>query len=136
MASHREMQRLAADTDAVRSMASYLLKIADADWTAWEVDFLENMSERTSVEPITIRQREILCNLHENAKSFAKIDGFSVATLLRECWLARMDLSEDDEEFVERLKAKNEVSLKRRPLFRLLHCAREIGLIDKFIKVA
>lgn len=135
MASHIEMQRLAVDPAAVRSLANYLLKINESGWTAWEVEFLENMATRSSPEPISSRQREILCELRDDAKTYANIDGFSVKTLLRECWLARMDMSEDDEQFVDQLKQNDVSVLKRRPLFRLLHCAREVGLIDRFVNV-
>ena len=93
------------------------------------------MATRSNPEPLSIRQREILFELRDDAKTYEKIDGFSVKTLMRDCWLARMDLSEDDEEFIDHLKQKDETALKRRPLFRLLHCARQVGLIDRFVNV-
>ena len=135
MASHIEMQRLAADTAGIRSLASYLLTVNAVGWTDWELEFLGSMATRADPEPISIRQREVLFELRDDAKTYAKIDGFSVATLMRDCWLARMDLSEVDEEFIDHLKKKNETALKRRPLFRLLHCARQVGLIDRFVNV-
>ena len=135
MASHIEMQRLAADTVGIRSLASYLLTVDEVGWTEWELEFLGGMAARTDPEPISIRQREILFELRDDAKTYAKIDGFSVKMLMRNCWLARMDLSEEDEAFIDNLKQKDETALKRRPLFRLLHCARQVGLIDRFVNV-
>ncbi len=135
MASHIEMQRLADDPAGVRSLASYLLTVNEVGWTDWEVEFLGSMATRSNPEPLSIRQREILFELRDDAKTYEKIDGFSVKTLMRDCWLARMDLSEDDEEFIDHLKQKDETALKRRPLFRLLHCARQVGLIDRFVNV-
>ena len=129
------MQRLADDPAGVRSLASYLLTVNEVGWTDWEVEFLGSMATRSNPEPLSIRQREILFELRDDAKTYEKIDGFSVKTLMRDCWLARMDLSEDDEEFIDHLKQKDETALKRRPLFRLLHCARQVGLIDRFVNV-
>ena len=136
MASHIEMQRLAGDPAAVRTLAQHLLGQPDANWTDWEVDFLDNMASRAGSDPLTMRQREVLVELRDNARSHRQIEGLSVAGLVHQCWLARMDLEEDDEAFIVALKSANTAVLKRRPLLRLLHCARQLGLIDGFVAVA
>lgn len=135
MASHIEMQRLANDPAAVRALAQLLLGQGDANWTDWEVDFLDSMASRAGCDPLTIRQREVLVELRDNARSYRQIEGLSVAGLVRECWLARMDLEEDDEAFIAALKSADTAVLKRRPLLRLLHCARQLGIIDGFVAV-
>jgi hypothetical protein len=135
MASHIEMQRIAADPVAVRSLADYLLLLHDAGWTEWETDFLHNMSKHKGPEPISMRQREVLLQLRDDAKLYSKFDSFSIAVLIKNCWQARYDLSEGNEEFIARLREAGATALKRRALMRLLSCSRDLGLIDRFVAV-
>ena len=135
MSSYFEMQKLAQNPAAVVTLASFLLKLPDVGWTEWEADFLESMAARDTAQAITTRQREKLIQLRDDAKNFSKFDGLSVANLVRDCWIARLDLSEDDEAFIDNLKTKATTSLKKRPLMRLLKCARELGLVTRFVAV-
>jgi len=135
MASHIDMQRLAHDAAAVRALARSLLSLAGAEWTDWEHEFLDNMALHDGPEPLSQRQREVLVELRDNARSHARIDGFSVAHLIRDCWLARTDLLEEDEAFIDGLKRSGATSLKRRQLFRLLRCAKELGIIDRPVRL-
>ena len=135
MASHIEMKKLADSPAAVNALAASLLNMADVDWTEWEIDFLEGKTRFCGPDPLTTRQREMLFELRDNARSYTTFEGFSVASLLRECWLNRLDLSEDDEDFIVRLYAQGTTTLKRRPLFKLLRCARELDLIPGFVDV-
>ena len=86
-------------------------------------------------QAISTRQREKLVELKEDATSYSKFDGLSVASLVRDCWIARLDLSDVDEAFIDDLKDKRTVSLKKRPLMRLLRCARQLDLINGFVAV-
>jgi hypothetical protein len=43
MANYREINALSKAPDKVRSTAQFLLTLSDAEWTDWELDFLENM---------------------------------------------------------------------------------------------
>lgn len=135
MASHKEMKRLADDAAAVRNLATALLNHPDADWTDWEIDFLENMARFEGPEPISTRQREVLFELRDSSRHYSSVDGLSVANLVRDCWIARLDLSEDDELFISDLKSKSVVTLKRRQLLRLLHCSRELQLIHHYVAI-
>ena len=135
MSSYLEMQKLARNPAAVVTLASFLLKLPDVGWTEWEADFLENMAARDTAQTITTRQREKLIELRDDAKNYTKFDGLSVANLVRDCWIARLDLSEDDEAFVDALKSSSTTSLKKRPLMRLLRCARELDLVGRFVAV-
>jgi hypothetical protein len=111
-----EMHKVATNAGAVSSLASYLLYLNDANWTDWEIDFLGNMSGWTGLEPITSRQREKLFELRDDATNYSTLKGYSVANLLRGCWLAHLDLDEDDPEFIVRLYEQRVTSLKRRPI--------------------
>jgi hypothetical protein len=133
MASHIEMKRLADNPGEAGRLATFLLTLPDAEWTAWEINFLEGLVDRTSKEPLSLRQCEKLFELKDAGVSFRVYDGFSVATLLRQSHEARFDLDDDDDiEFLERLKAEQPASLKRRPLTRLVRCARQLDIIHDY----
>jgi len=129
------MKKLAQNPAAVTSLATFLLALPDAGWTEWEADFLASMAHRDHAQAISTRQREKLVELKEDATSYSKFDGLSVASLVRDCWIARLDLSDVDEAFIDDLKDKRTVSLKKRPLMRLLRCARQLDLINGFVAV-
>jgi hypothetical protein len=130
MASYTQMSRTAADPAAVQGMASFLLTVADADWSDWEVDFLEHMREHEGPEPISMRQREVLFELNDKARNYRDYRGLSVRHLIRECWLARADLDEDGEAFINKLNGARPTGLKRAALYRLVRCARQLGVVD------
>lgn len=134
MATHIEMQRLGTDPVAVRNLARHLLRMRDVQWTDWELDFLDHMASHDG-DALTIRQREVLVQLRDNARSYTIVEGLSVPKLIRDCWLARADLEDDDEVFVTNLATRGAMALKRRPLQRLLRCSRELGIIDAYINL-
>ena len=133
MSSYADMHKLAQNTAAVSSLATFLLALPDAGWSEWEANFLDDMAARA--DALTTRQVEKLVELRDDAKSYTKFDGLSVASLVRDCWIGRRDLSEDDEAFIDALKQGAATSLKRRPLMRLLRCARELGLIHRYVDI-
>lgn len=136
MTSHREMKTLAENPEAIRSFARQLIALAAADpqveWTDWEVDFLESMATRESVESLTMRQREVLADLRNSTGRHSKVDGFNVRTLIERCWLEREYLADDDDQrFIDDLKTSGQQSVTRRQLGRLLGCCREIGVLEQ-----
>jgi hypothetical protein len=135
MASYIEMHKLAQNPAAVASLASFLIKLPDIDWTEWEINFLADLANRDGTEALSTRQSEKLVELRDDAKSYTKFDGFSVGGLVRNCWIARDELDEDDEAFIDRLKQDAVTSLKKRPLMTLLRCARQLGLIDGYVNI-
>lgn len=129
MASHRQMKALADDLGAVNALASSLLKMPDAGWTDWEVDFLEHMARIDGEAPLSMRQREILSELRDKSRSYTTVGGprgIRVTRLIAQCWEARADLSEEDEAFVARLFTAHTTALQVAPLARLIRCARQI----------
>jgi hypothetical protein len=132
MASYLEMQKLAQNPATAPLLASYLRRLDTVQWTDWELDFLESMAARTNPEPISTRQREVLVELRDDAVSHTTTrDGQNVRALILRCWQARLDLEEDDETFIDELYRSGTISLKRRPLGRLLGCARQLNWIDR-----
>lgn len=130
MTDYREINDLAKDVSRARSIAKYLLKLGDVDWTDWEVDFLDTMRARK--EPLSTRQAEKLVELRDDAVLYRKVDGFVLKTLVGQCFLYRDDLNSDhDREFVERLKDSGQEALRKRDAVRLLRCARAVGEIEQ-----
>jgi len=138
--NHREMKALAENADAVRSLASYLLKMQELDsqlaWSDWELDFLANMQAHDGPEPLTMRQVEVLVELRDASQTFTRLGGMDVVSLINDCWLARFDLDEDGEAFVAGLKATGARGLKRRQALRLLAIARELGVVEGYVAIA
>lgn len=135
MSIHREIARFKTSPEAAQSLARALLSHEGAAWSDWELDFLEGLAGRASSEPLSTRQAEKLLELRDNARAFERVDGLSVRALIEDCFLGRLDLSEEDEVFVASLKAAGLKSLKLRPLKRLLACSRQLGVIDHYVAV-
>jgi hypothetical protein len=133
MASWIEIERVGKDPIAIRSLAKRLLKLPDHDWTEWEADFLQDRSRQK--DEINTRQAEKLLELRDEAELFSKAEGFSVASLVENCWIARDDLQyESDRTFIESLKGRT--ALKRRQLRKLFACSRELHIIEDYIALS
>jgi hypothetical protein len=134
MQDYREIDRIRKDFVAVRSLAKRLLDLPHADWNEWEIDFLQHMARHKGPDPITTRQGEKLVELRDDAEYYSSVHGFSVQSLIKNCWVARDDLSrEEDKRFIEDLKAIT--CVKRRQLRKLLACARELGEIEEYVSI-
>jgi hypothetical protein len=127
--SYREIDRVRKDAAAVRTLAKRLLAVPDSDWTDWEIDFLEDMA-RHGGRDLTTRQGEKLIELRDDAESHAGWRGLSVRILVERCSLARDELETGDAAFVQKLQVCGAAVVKRRELFRLLRCARQLRLIE------
>jgi len=136
MQDYKEIDRLRKDSVAVNSLAKRLLVIPNRDWNDWELDFLEHMARHRGPDPITTRQGEKLIELRDYSEYHSSVKGFSVASLIANCWLARDDLSTAEaRKFIQELKASSVSSLRSRQLAKLLACARELGEIEKYIAI-
>ncbi len=129
MASDIEMLRVAKDPHAVREIAKRLIKIPNHPWTDWEIDFLGDMTNFEDPDLLTMRQREKLFELRDDAEYVSQYRGLNIAILIDKCVMARCELNDDeDAEFV--LKLKGNTSIQRRKLGRFLRCCRELGEIE------
>jgi hypothetical protein len=121
------MKAIAEDAARVRVLAKTLLA-TDRDWTDWELAFLETLANHFGPDALSTRQREKLVELRDDAQRISTYRGLNIAGLIRDCWLARLDLGDDDEGFIETLKGAT--TIKRRQLGQLLRCCRKLGVID------
>ena len=107
----------------MRKIANVLLTVPGL--SDRQIDFLSDMAEIKG--GITTRQGEFLVGIRDDMQEVANYRDFNVAGLIRKCWIARMDLSEDDEQFIEKLEGRT--TIKRRDGSRLLRCAKQLELI-------
>lgn len=132
MASWREINEVGKDPARVRRLAEQLLLIHRDELTEWERDFLDNVMGRGAEdEDLSTRQAEKLLEIRDEMKSYANIDGFNARKLIDQCWLARFDLSEEDEEFI--CKLRDAGCRRKSDAMRLLRCARQLSLIDRYV---
>lgn len=136
MASHIEMKRLAEDAAGIRSLAAFLIAADGCEWTDWELDFLEHMSRWEGPDALSMRQREVLADLRDRSELARDWRGIPVTRLLRACYDARLDLDENDEDFVASLQVRNPSSLRRRQLQRLSRIAACLGVIEPHLAAA
>jgi hypothetical protein len=130
MASWIEIDRIRKDPVAIRSLAKRLLKLPEHEWSEWEIEFLHDRARQK--DEINTRQAEKLLELRDDAEYHSKAEGFSVGSLIENCWLARDDLQhESDRIFVESLKGRT--AMKRRQLRKLFACSRELNVIEDYI---
>jgi hypothetical protein len=90
MQDYREIDRIRKDFVAVRSLAKRLLELPQAGWNEWEIDFLQHMARHKGPDPITTRQGEKLIELRDDAKYYSSVHGFSVQSLIKNCWVAAL----------------------------------------------
>jgi len=135
MSDHRALAKLAKSSEDVRALARLLLMMPGVDaavaWSDWEIDFLDDMAERDTDEPLSMRQREKLAELRDAVERRSEIDGLGVHALILRCWEERAELEDDDDQaFVESLKASGARTVTRRQQGRLMRCCQQVGLLD------
>jgi hypothetical protein len=160
MVSYREADEIGRDPVRVRNLALSLLKLAETEedfLSAWEIDFLRDIEERYSailaLTPkqkremkdsllpwerdlaqrnfrLTTLQAEKLLEIRDATILHRDIYGISVRNLIEQCHLARLDLDEDDEEFIERHWQGSAMELRRNGLSRLKRCSRQLGHLE------
>lgn len=136
MTNWQEINRISKDPQAVRLLARKLLKLAYVSWSEERRGFLEKMVKQR--EPITTRQAEYLIELRDGTELHQIVGGFSVASLIEDCWRNRepdryRGLSDDNCKFIERIRGKT--VLQRQQLHRLFAYCRELGLIEAYIDI-
>src|SRR5262245_23986932 len=84
MTNWEEINRISKDPHAVQSLAQRLLKLPYASWSEYNRIFLEARTKQR--EPLTTRQAEYLIELRDETELYSVADGFSVSSLIEDCW--------------------------------------------------
>jgi GAF domain-containing protein len=163
MASAREMHAISSDPVRVRNLALGLLaltKTAENIFNEWELTFLRDMADRSAaiiaLSPkerkefkfsarqaeallalrdfrLTSRQAETLFEIRDTATLHRDIKGVSVSNLIARCYKARLDLDEDDEEFIVRLWKTGATELRNLALMRLKRCSIQVDALEPYM---
>lgn len=135
MATDNTIDALCKDPTRAARLGAFLLTLTDADWSAWELMFLASIVERNDTVSLSYRQSEKLLELEDRSVLLSKVQGMSVASLIRECWALRFELEPDDEIWVGTLNAKATTSLRRGAVARLLGCLKQADpdLIEGYV---
>ena len=163
MASYREMHAVGSDPVRVRNLALSLLalaKTAENVFTEWELTFLRDIAKQSAetmtLSPkerkefkfsqeraeallalrdfrLTTLQAEKLFEIRDATELHRDICGISVRNLINRCYEARLDLSEADEEFIERLWQRGVTELRRNDLSRLKRCSKQLGELEDYM---
>jgi hypothetical protein len=130
MASWKEIEAIRRDPVRFKFIAEHLLALNGALFSDWETNYLESLSRFE--RELTTRQAEKLLEIRDGVELLKEIghDRLSARLLIEGCFLARLDLSKNDEDWITRIRANNPTTIRRRDAGRLLRCARELYLID------
>lgn len=129
MATWKEIEDIRKNPERFRALARQLLTGSSPDLNDWERTFLFDTSERAQTV-YSVRQGETLLRIRDGAERLAEVRGFSVALLLKRCHEARLDLSDDDEQWIVALIQADPKFIRRRHAGRLLRCAAQLELVE------
>jgi hypothetical protein len=130
VASWQEIDRIRKDPKAFRALAKSMRTHFD-ELTDWEKGFLTSIVDQSDKEEFTTRQSEKLFQIRDDYEVLTELlGGFSVKIILRKCWEARLDLSEDDEEWILQRFEQSPSTIRRKHAGGLRRCARELHLIE------
>ena len=136
MASWIEIDRIRKDPRVFKPLAGHLLADANhaSERSEFATEFLESIS-RSDREELTTRQGEILLELrNEGQRDFTIGDGISVEILIEKCFLARLELSDDDDvRRIEALKASGRTFVTGKQIGWFKRICRELGEIEAYV---
>ena len=130
MASWREIDRIRKAPAEFRAVAKRLLNLG-TELTEWESIFVESICNDAETREFTTRQSEKLLQIRDGYETITAFHGFSVKTLLDQCWLGRCDLSESQEQKLQKMRERSRVSVRCKDAAFLLHRARELHIIEE-----
>jgi GAF domain-containing protein len=163
MASYQEMHAVSSDPVRVRNLALGLLamaKTAEDIFRGWELTFLGDIAEQSAAVialgpkerkefkfsakqteallalrdfRLTTRQAEKLFEIRDAVVLHRNIKGISVRNLINRCFEARLDLSEDDEEWIVQLWESGAAEVRSRDLGRLKRCSVQLGELEPYM---
>jgi hypothetical protein len=128
----REIDRIRKRPDVAQGIARSLIEtFPAADFSDSESDFLHSLVRFERVQEFTRLQIEWLLLIQDELREATEVYGFSIHLLLKQCFEARLDLSEDDEEWITLRRETNPHAVPRKFVRRLLRCSCALYLIDR-----
>lgn len=135
MASWKEIERFRRDVGAAKRLAAKLLAF-HSDFTEWERDFLEKISQIDADYGLTTRQTEKLLQIRDDSELITEYRGFSIRLLIKQIYEARLDLEEGDETWIVHIRENYDSSIRRRHVSRLMRYARDLHIVAQDEDVA
>ena len=130
MAHPRDIEALRKDPDRWRRMMEMFLKHHREALSDEALDFLGRVSPLTWLEEISYRQGEWLFAIKDRVTIVSIYRGFSLRTLIHACYCNRLDLSEDDQEWIEGVYALMRYELPLYLARRVYRLAHQVGEVD------
>jgi len=134
MASWREIDRVRKSPKTFKPLAAQLLKQSNGTWWDYAERFLRDVSQYRLPE-LNARQAEYLLKLRDDKATHYTIrGGFSVAILIKNCFEARLDLSNDEDiEFITSLHNSGRPFVTGRQLGWFIRICKELGEVEGYI---
>jgi hypothetical protein len=148
-----EIERVRKNPHEVGDIVARLIALYSVDLDEWEDQFLHSMQKQAAIRCLTVKQVKLannsrLLEIHSTAFTTRQIEkllevrdnlvftttvgqDFSVKILLQRCVEARLDLSENDEQWVLARSKTDPVKIRRKDAGRLMRCARQLCLVDE-----
>jgi hypothetical protein len=127
-----EIDSIRTRPEAVQGIAKDLIERFPVNaFSDRELDFLESIIRFRKVAEFTRRQVEWLLVIGDGLEEVTDVFGFNVRRLLEGCLEARLDLDEDDEEWIALRWSANPQAVQRKLIGRLLRCARTLNVVEQ-----
>jgi hypothetical protein len=133
MASWREIEAIKRDRAEAHRVIANVMALGGDVLSDWETEFGGDLGDWLNDRDLTTPQAEKLLQIRNQRQLVRTFDGFNIGSLIQQCYEARLDLNERDEERITRLRAISPDAISRERLPWLLYCARQLELIDEWL---
>jgi hypothetical protein len=135
---YRELSRIAGDPVEVRNLAKMIKRQLGQQITDWQSDFLSKLEKFEGPNRLSTRQCESLLSLRNQVSRRSVVGGYKASTLVGLLAAARLDIPEDDEEFVLKLYEKGPALALSDPQWKhVFGLCRQLELIhDPYIPLS
>jgi hypothetical protein len=138
MASYRELDAVGRNRARFVSMAKQCLALPVNEW---ERDFLESLIRGNAMmgppQRLSLCQTEVLFEIRDRYELHTTLHGgFSIPVLIQRVYGARLNLNQDDEEWITALRNSGVNKLRQCDAGRLRRCAIQTGEIEPYVNDA
>ena len=127
MATCKEIERYKKDAEGARRLCRRILTAAPDALSASGEAILDGIASKTFLNELSTRQAEVILEIRDETELVSTTwNGLSVTRLIRQCYEGRCDLSEADQEWIEKVYDTSRSTIRRRSVGRLVRCAREL----------